>query len=105
MAINVKWSITDMKRDAGTGGVKEVRWQCLAYADTGETAVEAGKLTCTPDPDSEAFIAYEELTEDVVVGWVRASLGDEATTIENVRVGKVEAQIARKAAEANGLPW
>lgn len=105
MAITVTWSISDMKRDAATGGVKEVRWQCIAQADTGESAVEAGKYICTPDADAEGFVAFEDLTEELVLGWVKASDEVDADEIEANRTGKVEAQIARKTAEANGLPW
>jgi hypothetical protein len=105
MAITITWSVLDMKRDATTGGVKEVRWQCVAEADTGESAVEAGKYTCTPDPDDANFVAFEDLTQDVVLGWVKDSDDVDATAIEENRKGKVEAQIARKTAEATGLPW
>jgi hypothetical protein len=105
MAITVTWSVLDMKRDAATGGVKEVRWQCVAQADTGESAVEAGKYICTPDPDAEGFVAFEDLTEELVLGWVKAQDGFDAAEIEANRTGKVEAQIARKTAEATGLPW
>jgi hypothetical protein len=57
-------------------------------------------------------VAYEDLTEEVVLGWVYASLiegeetADEAKArIAENRTGKVEAQVARKTAEANGTPW
>lgn len=105
MAITVTWSVLDMKRDAATGGVKEVRWQCKAEADTGESAVEAGKYMCTPDPDAADFVAYEDLTEEIVLGWVKGQENFNPTAIETDRTGKVEAQIARKTAEATGLPW
>jgi len=52
------------------------------------------------------------LTEATVLGWVYNSLiegeetADEAKArIETVRTGKVEAQIARKTAQASGTPW
>jgi hypothetical protein len=105
MAITVTWSVLDMKRDAATGGVKEVRWQCVAEADTGESAVEAGKLLLEPDATAEDFIAYEDLTEEVVLGWVKGQEGFDADEIETNRTGKVEAQIARNTAEATGMPW
>ena len=112
MAITVTWSVLDMKRDAATGGVKEVRWQCLAQADSGQTAVEAGKLRLEPDADAEGFIAYEDLTEETVLGWVHDSLieNEETATqakerIEENRRGKVQGQIDRAAADATGMPW
>ena len=112
MTINVSWTISSMKRDTATGGVNEVRWQCTAQADTGESAVESGKLRLTPDADAADFVAYDDLTEATVLGWVYDSLiegeetADEAKArIAANRTGKVEAQIARKAAETTGMPW
>lgn len=106
MAITVKWSVSDMKRNAADGGVVEVRWTCVASADTGESAVEGGKLTCNPDASAEGFVAYESLTEEMVLGWVKADLGAEKVAeIESVRTAKVEAQIARKTSQATGMPW
>ncbi len=113
MAITVTWSVSDMIRDAATGGVKTVYWSCVAADDThGCTASEGGKLRCEPDADADDFVAYADLTEEVVLGWVYASLvegeetADEAKArIADVRTKKVEAQVARKTADANGTPW
>ena len=115
MATTVTWSVLDMKRDVATGGVKLVYWQCLAADDTHTecTASEAGKLRLEPDADADSFVAYDDLTEEIVLGWVYASLvegeeetADEAKTrIAANRTGKVEAQVARKTAEASGTPW
>jgi hypothetical protein len=115
MATTVTWSVLDMKRDVATGGVKLVYWQCLAADDTHTecSASEAGKLTCEPDATADGFVEYDDLTEEIVLGWVYASLveGDEETADEAKariaanRTGKVEAQVARKTAEASGTPW
>lgn len=117
MAVTVTWSVMDMKRDVASGGVKLVYWQCLAADDTHTecTATEAGKLRLEPDADADGFVAYDDLTEATVLGWVYDSLIDPEIADETAdeakariaanRTGKVEAQIARKTAEANGTPW
>ena len=122
MTAQVKWSINDMKRNTADGGVTIVYWSCTATDDTKNedgflvypdcSAVEAGKLRLEPDASANGFIAYDSLTEDTVLGWVYESLieGEETaeqakTRIEDVRKGKVDAQVARKTAEANGMPW
>jgi hypothetical protein len=114
MAITVTWSVSDMKRDVATGGVNLVYWQCVAADETLPecTATEAGKLRLEPDADAAGFVAYDDLTEETVLGWVCASLiegeetADEAKArIAANRTSKVEAQLARKTAEANGTPW
>ena len=112
MAITTTWTINNMVRDTDTGGVITVYYQCVAKADTGESAVEGGKLRLEPDASSPDFVAYDDLTEATVLGWVYNSLkeGDETAEeakarIEANRTGKVEAQIARKTAQASGTPW
>jgi len=112
MAITTTWKIDNMTHNTADGGVTIVYWSCTAQADTGESAVEAGKLRLEPDASSGDFVAYDSLTEATVLGWVYNSLiegeeiADEAKArIETVRTGKVEAQIARKTAQASGTPW
>jgi hypothetical protein len=105
MATTVTWSILDMKRHAATGGVVQVHWQCVATADTGETAVESGKYICEPDPTSEGFVAYDDLTESVVLDWVKESEDVDADGIEANRTARAEAQAARNSAQTTGVPW
>ena len=110
----ITWKVNDMKRDTATGGVNTVYWECRVQDDTHTdcTAVEGGKLRLEPDATAADFVAYEDLTEAGVLGWVYNSLiegeetADEAKArIEANRQGKVDAQVARKTAEATGTPW
>lgn len=114
MATIVTWSVTDMKRDVASGGVKLAYWQCVAADDTHTecSATEGGKLRLEPDASANGFVAYDDLTETTVLGWVYDSLiegeetADEAKArIAANRTGKVEAQVARKTDEADGTPW
>ncbi len=110
----ITWKINDMKRDTATGGVNTVYWECRVVDDTHSdcSAVEGGKLRLEPDASAADFIANEDLTEATVLGWVYDSLieGEETAAeakarIETNRQGKVDAQVARKTAEATGTPW
>jgi len=106
MAVTTTWKILDMKRNTSDDGVVEVKWELRATADTGETAVEAGELKIDSyDASSPDFVPYEDLTEDTVLSWVWDDLGDQKAEIESDRTAKVNAQLAKKAAEATGLPW
>jgi hypothetical protein len=110
MTASVTWSVNDMRRNTADGGVFEVRWSATATDDT-ETdcvAVEAGKYTCTPDASAPDFVAYDDLTEAVVLGWVKDALNegeDTVSAIETRLTGKVDAQVARKTSESTGTPW
>ena len=114
MAQTTTWKVHDMVRDDSTGGVKTVYWECRVtdndHSDC--SAVEGGKLRLTPDASASDFIAYASLKESDVLGWVYNSLieGEETANeakarVEKVRQDKVTAQVARKTAEASGMPW
>lgn len=113
MAITCDWRVNNMTRNTSDGGVTTVHWSCTAKCDTdGFSAVESGKLRLTPDPDAADFIAYDDLTEATVLGWVYNSLiegeetSDEAKArIEANRTAKVQGQIDRVNSQSNGMPW
>jgi len=106
MAITTTWSINDLKYNAADGGVFEVCWSLTAQADTGEVAVESGKETWEYDPNAPDWVPIDQLTEEIVIGWVKEHLGAEKVAeIETNRAGKVQAQIDRKGTVVEGLPW
>lgn len=115
MTVTATWSILDMRREESSGSVNTVYWQCLAVDSESESevsAIEQGKLTLSANPSDPGFVAYNDLTESIVLGWVYDSLieGEETaeeakTRIEEERISKVNAQISAAASEADGVPW
>ena len=117
MAITVTWSVKDMRRDATTGGVNLVYWECVARDDSGVEGIEGGKLVLTPDADAADFVAYEDLTEEVVLSWVYDSIAhtdddgntetaqEAKTRVEEDRKARVTARLASQSANARGVPW
>jgi hypothetical protein len=111
MAITTTWSVKDMTHKDSDGGVSLVYWS-LTATDGTYSAQEGGKLRCTADPSASDYIAYADLKESDVLGWVYDSLktGDETAAeakkrIEDERTAKVQGQIDRAAANSNGVPW
>jgi len=114
MAITTTWSVTDMTHIGADGGVIKAYWSCGATSDTDPayTAVEGGKLLSTYDASASGYIAYADLTEADVLGWVYNSLieGEETAAeakarVEANRTARVEGQIDRATSEATGVPW
>ena len=122
MAISNTWSVTDMQHTDADGGVFLVYWSMVAANVTGQdpegndvtdyTATEGGKLRCEPDASAAGYIAYADLTEADVLGWVYTSLieGDETAAeakarIEADRDAKVQKQIDAASTTASGVPW
>ena len=114
MAITTTWSVNNMTRVDADGGVILVYWQLLAASDAGggETATDGGKQRFEYDASSSDFIKYDDLKESDVLGWIYEANkeGDETADeykarIEDERTAKVQAQIDRKAAQSEGVPW
>ena len=114
MAITTTWSVNDMTHKDSDGGVFLVYWSLTAQSDgtPSYSAQEGGKLRCTADPSASDYIAYADLKESDVLGWVYDSLkeGDETAAeakkrIEDERTAKVQGQIDRAAANSSGVPW
>ena len=96
------------------GGVSIIYWSLIAQSDgtPSYSAQEGGKLRCTADPSASDYIAYADLTEANVLGWIYSSLivDDETAAeakarIEAERTAKVQGQINRAAANSTGVPW
>ena len=120
MAITTTWSVNNMTHVDADGGVILVYWSLVAASDGEgkETATEGGKQRFTYDASGSGFIKYDDLKESDVLGWIYdankgpTSGGPEGETadeykarIEAERTAKVQAQIDRKAAQSDGLPW
>ena len=114
MAITTKWSVNNMTHKDSDGGVFLVYWSLTAQSDgtPSYSAQDGGKLRCTADPSASDYIAYADLTEADVLGWVYSSLivDDETAAeakarIEAERTAKVQGQIDRAAANSTGIPW
>jgi len=120
MAITTTWSVNDMTHKDSDGGVFLVTWSLIAQSDEAKplySAQEGGKTHCTADPSASDYIAYADLTEADVLGWVYSSLiekkedGSDETAaeakkrIEDERTAKVQGQIDRAAANSTGVPW
>ena len=59
-----------------------------------------GTKSSTPDPESEGYTAFEDLTEETVVCWFT---DEETGQIESVLDADLEAQKAPQV--ISGLPW
>jgi hypothetical protein len=101
------WIIHQLERQATDGFVFNVHWR-LAMSETVEDrnyyADTYGVIAFTQNPESLDYIPYEELTEEIVVGWVKESLGEEKLEeMEEMLSNRIENQI--NPPTLSGLPW
>ena len=106
------WVISTLERDLlpenMNGAVVVAHWRCTARQTegTGDDAVSYSASsygTCgfTPDPTSPDYIAYDDLTEADVIGWVQADVDQDV--IEASLQLDIDGQITP--ATATGTPW
>ncbi len=100
-------SISQLDRDATTGGVKTAHWRSSESETASGVTYTAGSYgTCsfTPNPQDPAFKPYEDLTEAEVIAWVEDTLGED--TLEAMQLNLTN-EIARQKNPPvlSGTPW
>ena len=76
------WTIANLERNVADGGVTVAHWRVTESETVGEdtyTASSYGTCGFTPDASASDFIAYADLTESTVLGWVHADVDKDAT--------------------------
>jgi len=104
MAATFTWSIRGLERYTSNDGIEHADWLCSASETVGSdtfTARLGGKTHHTPDPSAADFIAFADVTEANVIGWVQAVVGKSDTE------AKLQAMIDEKKTPttATGVPW
>ena len=98
------WTIANLERNLSDGGVTVAHWRVTEEETVGEdtfTASAYGTVGFTPDADADDFVAYDSLTEEVVMGWVWESVNQEET--EAALTANIEGQ--KNPVSADGMPW
>ena len=81
-------------------GVVTAHWDCTLLE--GEyNARRYGSCSFQPDATSEGYVPFEDLTEEMVIGWVQATLDVEQ--MEASLLAQIEAQ--KNPATLKGLAW
>jgi len=98
------WTIANLERNVADGGVTVAHWRVTEEETVGEdtfTASAYGTVGFTPDASADDFVAYDSLTEEVVMGWVWESVNQEET--EAALTANIEGQ--KNPVSADGMPW
>ncbi len=103
-------SVVQLVRKSSDDGVIVAHWRASDSEEvgTGDDAVthygsSYGTCSFTPDADSDDFVAFDDITEDMAVGWVKAC--------PQITVADIEASIANQIAESKApsvvaeVPW
>lgn len=98
------WTIANLERNVSDGGVTVAHWRVTESETVGEdtyTASSYGTCGFTPDASASDFVAYANLTESTVLGWVHADVDKDAT--EAALTANIAEQ--KTPTSADGMPW
>jgi len=100
MTTNFQWKIANLERETADGFVYTAHYTVNAEDGT----YSAGAYGSIGLERPESLVPFDDLTEDMVVGWVKDKLGDEK--VAEVEVA-LQAQLDEKHAptKAAGMPW
>lgn len=101
MAIDYTWTIGNLEYNNDSDkGVVIAHWRCTGV-DGDYNATAYSTQSFTPDPSADGYVAYADLTEATVIGWVQNAVDQTAT--EASIASKIEAQ--KNPATLSGTPW
>ena len=93
------WKIVSLERKTADGFVTTAHWTC-----TGVDGEFSGSVYGSIGFEGELVTPYEDLTEETVIGWVKAAMGEEQVAAHEAAVAAQIAQ-AKAPAVAVGMPW
>ena len=103
------WQISQMERTLADGGVVVCHWRATATetVGTGDDAVtysasNYGTAGFTPDPSASDYVPYDDITEEVALGWCFAD-GVDKDAIEALLAAQIE--LDKNPTQASGVPW
>jgi len=102
MVTTFAWNIANLVRHTADGIVFTVHYTVNAEDGTYSAGAYGSLRLEAPEPDS--MTPFDNLTEEIVVGWVKGSFGEE-------KVAKIEAALQAQLDEkhapskAAGVPW
>lgn len=103
MSNTYTWKIQELERNVADGGVTVAHYTVFCTDGT-ETISAYSTVSFAPNADADDFVAYDDLTEAQVIGWVKDALG--AETVANIQT-QLDAKLDEKVnpVVATGKPW
>jgi hypothetical protein len=95
--MTITWTIAQLERQTSDGLVTTAHWR----VDAIDGEYSASSYGTVGFERGDTFIAYESLTEEQVIAWVKDNL--EVAEIENDLQSRIEAN--KNPVSAIGVPW
>ena len=101
MATEFSWNIAQLERETADGYVFTAHYTVNAADGT----YTAGAYGSVGFERPETLIAYADLTEEQVIGWVKEALGGDEKVTEIQAALQAQLDEQRNPSKASGKPW
>ena len=101
MATNFTWGINTLERETDDGFVFTAHYTVNANDDT----YSAGAYGSIGFQRPDTLIPYADLTEEIVIGWVKEALGGAEKVAEIEAALQAQLNEQHAPTKASGLPW
>ena len=99
------WKIYDLKRIIDSGMIIQATYACETKENSTSKRYIGDINLTTGSASGDDFIPYEDLTQEVVLGWVTENI--DVVSIETENSASIAKQIIqrKKVTKRNGTPW
>ena len=101
MATTNTWKIAQLERETADGYVFTAHYTVSANDGT----YNAGAYGSVEFEKPETLVPYADLTEEVVVGWVKAAIGGDDKVVEIEAALQKQLDEQKAPTKASGTPW
>lgn len=103
MTITKTWQVNDMQRELVDGFVNKVIYRVIGTDGTYQTRATGEVELERP----ETLVPYKDLTEEIVIGWVKANLeaSAEGTVAKIEKAIDENITLQKTPAHGTGKPW
>jgi hypothetical protein len=102
--MSITWSIPTLESRTADGFVLTVHYDATATNEDNAEFSENIYGSVSLPPDSELTVPYDEITEEIAVGWAKSALGEEEVERIETELGvRLDAQVAPPI--VSGTPW
>ena len=96
--MTIVWNISQLDRQTSDGFVYQAHWACTAVdGDYSASTYATGSWS-----DGTPTVAYDQLTQETVLGWIWAN-GVDKDAVEASLAAQIEAK--KNPVTATGVPW
>lgn len=98
------WNIVDLQRSLPDNVVSTIHWTLTETDGDFSGSVYGSVGLEAKDPSDPTFVAFESLTKEQAIEWLKAALGEKTVAAHEAAVAaQIEAQ--KNPTTAAGLPW